>query len=477
MSDYLVDLGGNPAARRFVKTLGLPLPLPQRLSRGRGALEERPVDGLSALVGRVGPVDAQVQDALAAALPALGANVALVGEGFEPQPWRAAGEAFGRNIAFLSKIGADETSSLLVVDASGARTTAHLQTLYEVTHPVVSGLRKCGRVVVLGRPPETLVVPEAVAVQRGLAGFVKSLAKEVGAKGVTVNHLEVASGAEERLTGPLGFLLSARSAFVTGQTISVDAVAHGPSAAYSRRPLEGKVALVTGAARGIGRATACRLAEEGARVFVLDRGDDAGPLGEVAREVGGVAIAVDITQEDAVQRIAETVGSRGLDIVVHNAGVTRDKTLARMAPDRWDIVMAVNLEAIVRLEAGFVAHDLLRQNGRTIVMSSVAGIAGNVGQTTYALTKAALVGYVSALAVERAHRGITVNAIAPGFIETRLTDAIPVATREAARRLSALAQGGLPIDIAEAVVFLASPCALGVTGRTLRVCGGNFIGA
>jgi 3-oxoacyl-[acyl-carrier protein] reductase len=237
------------------------------------------------------------------------------------------------------------------------------------------------------------------------------------------------------------------------------------------------VALVTGAARGIGKATAVRLAEEGAKVFVLDRPDDTGGLDEVARSVGGVAVSADITEDGAAATILEAVGDSGLDIVVHNAGVTRDKTLGRMDDARWDLVMAVNLQAIISLEAAFAEAGALNRGGQTIVMSSIAGIAGNMGQSNYAASKAALVGWVAAEAPLRAGQGRGVNAVAPGFIETRLTAAIPVATREGARRLAALSQGGLPVDIAEAVVFLASGAARGITGRTLRVCGGNFIGA
>jgi len=477
MSDYLVNLGANPSARKLVKSLGLPLPLPQKLSRGKGAWAPRPVDGRAVWVGLAGPADATVQSALGAAIPALGAEVALIGGGFDSAPWRQAGEGFGRTIVESDSAIDGEKAHALVIDATGARSVDDLRGLYTIGHGAVRSLSRCGRVVVVSRPPAQMGKPTEVAVQRALVGFAKSLSKELGPKGVTSNVLEVAAGAEDRLAGPLGFLLSARSAFVTGQILSVDARADGMPAGWDARPLDGQVALVTGAARGIGRATARRLAEEGAKVLVLDRPADAELLGEVAREVGGVAVAADITGEGAAQAILDAAGEHGLDIVVHNAGVTRDKTLGRMDDARWDLVMDVNLTAILQVEAAFDAAGTMRQGGRTIVMSSIAGIAGNMGQTNYAVSKAALVGWVAAMADQRASRGVTVNAIAPGFIETRLTDAIPVATREGARRLSALSQGGLPVDIAEAVVFLASPAALGVTGRTLRVCGGNFIGA
>jgi 3-oxoacyl-[acyl-carrier protein] reductase len=136
----------------------------------------------------------------------------------------------------------------------------------------------------------------------------------------------------------------------------------------------------------------------------------------------------------------------------------------------------VNLAAVVRITDALLPKAL-RDGGRVVCLSSVSGIAGNVGQTNYSASKAALIGYVDALATQVAPRGITANAIAPGFIETRMTAAIPMVIREAGRRLSALGQGGLPEDVAQAITFLASPGAQGITGTTLRVCGGALIGA
>jgi len=148
-----------------------------------------------------------------------------------------------------------------------------------------------------------------------------------------------------------------------------------------------------------------------------------------------------------------------------------------MDASRWDQTLAVNLGGVIRTTEALLSNNLLRDGGRVIGLSSVAGIAGNVGQTNYAASKAGVIGFVRSLAARVADRGITVNAIAPGFIETRMTAAIPAVIREAGRRLSALGQGGLPTDVAEAIVFLASPGAQGITASTLRVCGGALIGA
>jgi 3-oxoacyl-[acyl-carrier protein] reductase len=243
--------------------------------------------------------------------------------------------------------------------------------------------------------------------------------------------------------------------------------------------LEGKVALVTGAARGIGEATVRLLADEGAHVICLDRPDDDVLCSKVAREIGGSVLLADVTDPNAPKLIADTIKAKhgGVDIVVHNAGVTRDKTLAKMTPQLWDSAVDINLGAVTRITAALIDGGLLRDDGRVVCLSSVAGLAGNVGQTNYAASKAGIVGFVRHAGGTLAARGITVNAIAPGFIETRLTAAIPVMIREVGRRLSNLGQGGQPRDVAEAITFLATPAAAGINGSVLRVCGGAFIGA
>ena len=164
-------------------------------------------------------------------------------------------------------------------------------------------------------------------------------------------------------------------------------------------------------------------------------------------------------------------------MVVHNAGVTRDKTLGRMKPEWWDQAVRINLGAVVDITARMIDQKVLRDGGRIVCLSSVSGIAGNRGQTNYSASKAGLVGYVRSLAPAVAKRGITINAIAPGFIETRLTAAMPIGLREGARRLSALGQGGQPVDVGQAITFLSTPGSVGVTGGVLRVCGGALIGA
>jgi len=407
---------------------------------------------------------------LAPVLAEKGAETRLLDERLLPL-FRAAGEPYGRPARTLAN---DERIHALLFDARSARTPEELRSLYDFCHALVGRLAKCGRVLVLGGAVDA-EEPLERATQAALEGFVRSLAKEIGRAGSTANLLRIAPGAEASAEGPATFFLGRRSAFVTAQVLEVSLRAGARPTNWSAM-LDGAVALVAGAARGIGEATARSLAAEGAKVICLDRPEDDGAISRIAREIGGIPLGVDVTAADAGAAVAEVARSLGaLDIVVHNAGVTRDKTLARMDEARWNQVIDINLTAIARMQGSL--DRVMRDGGRVIALSSIAGIAGNVGQTNYAASKAGVIGWVRALAERHARRGITVNAIAPGFIETRLTAAIPMAIREGARRLSALGQGGLPEDVAAAITFLAMPSTQGVTGAVLRVCGGALVGA
>ncbi|MCC7540604.1 MAG: 3-oxoacyl-ACP reductase [Deltaproteobacteria bacterium] len=463
----------NPQARRLIKRVGLPIPLPESLRRDPGPWQARPLADQKVLVGAVagGELMGVVADTLAAA----GAEPYLVEPELLP-PFEGPGETFGRPARFLDALEDGAKLDALVFDASSLRDPSQLRALYDFFHPVVQRVTRSGRVVVLGRTSADPSPAEAAA-QSALDGFTRSIAKELGRGGATANLVWVERGAERRVIAVLRWLLSRRAAFVTAQPIVVTQRARGGDEPAFVRPLEKKTALVTGAARGIGEATARLLAQEGAHVVLLDRPADDQPTSQLAREIGGSVLLLDITADDAPRRIADSMRERGgVDIVVHNAGITRDKTLAKMTPELWDQAIDVNLGAVVRITAE-LEGGILRDGGRVVCLSSVAGIAGNVGQTNYAASKAGIVGFVRALATRWADRGITANAIAPGFIETRLTIAMPVAVREVARRLSALGQGGLPQDVGQAITFLASPGAQGITGSVLRVCGGALVGA
>jgi 3-oxoacyl-[acyl-carrier protein] reductase len=220
------------------------------------------------------------------------------------------------------------------------------------------------------------------------------------------------------------------------------------------------------------------LSRDGATVIGLDV-PSAGPaLTELMDELAGHPLTLDITGVDAPQRIAHHVSEHGgIDIVVHNAGITRDKRLANMREDAWRSTVAVNLTAPERITTELLTRELVRDNGRIVGVSSIAGIAGNVGQTNYATSKAGVIGLVEAFAPRHASRGITVNAVAPGFIETQMTGHVPFVVREAGRRMNSLAQGGQPVDVAEAIAWFANPASTGVNGNVLRVCGQSLLGA
>jgi 3-oxoacyl-[acyl-carrier protein] reductase len=213
-------------------------------------------------------------------------------------------------------------------------------------------------------------------------------------------------------------------------------------------------------------------------VVGVDVPQAADDLIRLTRELDGDYLTLDITAHDAPKRIAQhlTQSHGGVDIVVHNAGITRDKRLANMDDERWSSVLAVNLVAPERITDELLAQKLIHDNGRIIGVASIAGIAGNVGQTNYAASKAGVIGFVDALQAGL-ENGITVNAVAPGFIETKMTAAVPLATREVGRRLNALSQGGLPVDVAETIAWYANPASTAVNGNVVRVCGQMMLGA
>jgi 3-oxoacyl-[acyl-carrier protein] reductase len=244
-------------------------------------------------------------------------------------------------------------------------------------------------------------------------------------------------------------------------------------------PLHGKVALVTGAARGIGEAIARVLARDGAHVVGLDIPPAADDLAVVIDEIGGSSLALDITTADAPQRIADHLAAEhdGVDIVVHNAGVTKDKTLGNMDEERWSVLMDINLSSQERIDDLLLERGTIRSNGRIVGVSSISGIAGNAGQANYATSKAGVIGRVQSMAPVVAKQGLTINAVAPGFIETAMTKAMPIATREAGRRMNSMVQGGLPVDVAETIAWFASPGSAGVNGNVIRVCGQSLLGA
>ena len=374
-----------------------------------------------------------------------------------------------------------DTFGGLVFDATALTEPTGLRALHEFFTPVLRNLGPCARLVVLGSTPEQVDTAHERISQRALEGFTRSLGKELR-RGATVSLVYLSPGANPAASGlesTLRFLLSAKSAYVDGQVFRVGAQDAVAPADWDT-PLAGKVAIVTGAAQGIGATIAEVFARDGAAVVAVDVEQAAEALTETAARVGGTALALDVTAADAVERITAHLGQQHggrADILVNNAGITRDKLLANMDADRWDDVVAVNLVAPLRLTEGLIDNSTIGAGGRIVGLSSMAGIAGNRGQTNYAATKAGMIGITEALAPTLAEQQITINAVAPGFIETAMTAAIPLATREVGRRLNSLYQGGEPVDVAEAIAYFASPASNAVTGNVIRVCGQAMLGA
>jgi 3-oxoacyl-[acyl-carrier protein] reductase len=469
MSDRYQQLVNTPIGRIVSKQVGLPTPTKlERYAPGQ------PVISGPVLLGAA--PGSRLSNAAAAVLASVKAEVvtaldnearsAVADAGIDAKVWNP------------DTAPEDQTIKALVFDASGIASSDQLREAWAFFHPTIRRVRPSGRVVVLATPPEDAATPQEAVAQRALEGLTRSIAKEVK-KGATAELIYVRPKAEDQLESTLRFFLSPKSAYVSGQVVRV-----GPSKLSAdgidwERPLAGKVALVTGASRGIGEAIAEVLARDGAHVVGLDVPALEDELKAVAGRVRGSSIAIDITADDAPATIASRLLDEhgGVDVVVHNAGVTRDKTLGRMPGDLWNMVIDINLTAPQRIDKELFERGAVRENGRVVLISSISGIAGNAGQTNYATSKAGVIGVVQAYAPVLAKSGVTINAVAPGFIETQMTAAMPITIREAGRRMNSMSQGGLPSDVAEAIAWYASPASAGVTGNVVRVCGQSLIGA
>jgi len=240
-----------------------------------------------------------------------------------------------------------------------------------------------------------------------------------------------------------------------------------------RIDLTGKTALVTGASRGIGEAIARRLGETGAHILVAARSVDR--VQQVAQSIGNAtAVELDIAGADVRERVKKLLEERGIDILVNNAGITEDDLFIRMKPDAWTSVMRTNLDSAFHITQEVVKKMIRARWGRVINISSVVGLMGNAGQVNYASSKAALIGFTKSLALEIGSRNVTVNAVAPGFIQTAMTEALSDEAKTKMVERIALKRLGTPDDVANAVVFLASEQAGYITGTVLNVSGGLY---
>ncbi|MDH6148072.1 MULTISPECIES: 3-oxoacyl-ACP reductase [Paraburkholderia] len=471
MNDSYLKFVNSPFGGRLARSLGLPKP--EVLRRYRADRPE--FDGLIAIgAGR----EPRLFDALANLIATIGmTSVAHESAGLWVPLAHRHGLMTGRFEP--AEAGAPGKLAALMFDASGIDDSSLLEPLHGFFHDTLRSLGKCGRIVVLGRPPEACASPRQWTAQRALEGLVRSLGKEAR-RGITANLVYVEESAENAIEATLRFFLSPRSAYVSGQVVRIaahGALPHDAPAFDWRQPLAGRRALVTGAARGIGAAIASVLAAEGAHVIGLDIPSARDALDATMRRLNGSPLAFDIAAPEAPAQIAAALDELGVDIVVHNAGITKDKTIAKMTDAVWQSVIDINLSAQERIDDALLAGGILRDGGRIVAVSSISGIAGNPGQTNYATSKAGVIGRVQSMAPPLRARGITINAVAPGFIETQMTAKIPLAIREAGRRMNSMSQGGQPVDVAQTIAWLAHPGSAGVTGQVVRVCGQSVIGA
>ena len=473
MNDSYLNFANSAVGAKLADALGLPKPIV--LDRYK---EGQPVIKGSVLVG--GGNDAKLLPTLANIFKSIGAQT--VAHRQLPQ-WLPLANGAG---LMSGRWGVDdqpgEKVKALVFDATGMTDSTQSDSLYEFFHDTARSVLPCGRVIIFGRPPELCTSPRQATIQRALEGLTRSLAKELK-RAIAVQLVYVAEGAEDQLESTVRFLLSPRSNYVSAQVIRVGSPVGAGGLANSapsdwNKPLAGKKVLVTGASRGIGASIAEVMVREGAKVICLDVPQAQPGLNEIAAKLGATAIELDIGAADAPQKLVDAAkADGGWDVIVHNAGITRDKTIANMKPHFWQMVMNVNLSTQERINDALVESGALKSGARIVCVSSISGIAGNNGQTNYALSKAGVIGMVQSTAPVFAKHGVTINAVAPGFIETQMTAAIPFAMREAGRRMNSMSQGGLPVDVAEAIVWFANPASSGLTGNVVRVCGQSLIGA
>ncbi|HRP70045.1 MAG TPA: 3-oxoacyl-ACP reductase [Turneriella sp.] len=468
MQDIILSAAKNPLLRNLFSQVGLPTPVP--LMRQKDAWVNESLHNKKIVYW-----GSSSENNNALLTPLLEAGGEIYTDSKTNDALKKIATRVGTEIRAVSKLAEHDRVYALVLDASALKTPDSFQTFYEFFNAHLARVEQNGRILVVS----TCARGSDLVHECAIEGFIRSIAKEVGAKAITANALLGEVKDEKALATPVLFFLSRSSCYVSGQILHLSATATAPKEIQRAQALKGKVALVTGAARGIGEKIARALAREGARVVCLDREQEGDALARVARSIDGYIFHQDLSEANAAEKISQYFKTKfkGCDILIHNAGITQDKTLKKMPKEKWQRVIDINLKAPIAITEQMLKDKSLNDGCRVVCLSSIAGIAGNFGQTNYATSKAGLRGYVASMATTLAKTHSTINAVAPGFIETKMTETIPLVTREAGRRLNNLGQGGHPEDVAEVICFLSQPGVFGVNGETLRVCGGSILGA
>ena len=501
--------------KQLLKALPLPIAQPVVLVRGKGPITDTELKGRLAIITSL---QDELDVAIATRLWSEGASVCILDRKPNPTHLRVlerpgvAGATLstiptdlgnGESVsdAMASTRAADDRSPRMIIhrfdveavanvkDAPAAIEAA-LDQLYTIGHAAANSLPFNSRVIfVLPSPSRAQCHNPSVQVARAaIQGFMRSLSKELGRKGTTVHVLDENGATPDEVAGVVAYFAGPRSAYLDAVALTLTGSGGGVPTAYQpgvgaeRETLAGKVAVVTGGGRGIGAAICEQLAREGAAVMVNDlaQGESAAArvLARLRDQGHKVAFcAADVATPEGAQKLADaTKAAFGhADIIVNNAGITRDRTIKKMDFERWQLAVRVNL--IAQLYVTEALLPIMRDGGRIVNLSSVAGIAGNFGQTNYSAAKAGVVGFTANAAERLRERNIAVNAMAPGFIRTRLTDRMPFINREMAKQLTALIQAGEPSDMADVVVFLAGPDGGAVNGCVIRADGGMAVGA
>lgn len=369
----------------------------------------------------------------------------------------------------------------LVIDATQYINTSNYHDVFTKVQHSLKYLAPNARFLMITNVQSSQYNAEKNAFSQAMIGFTKSLAKEIGRKGSTANVILLDEALHEdknindTLDSPIHFFLSPSSTFVSGQVVSINSHLPTPVMHSKSKKL---VALVTGAAQGIGAQIASTLTQKGYLVIGVDIEPMKAQLNQTMSALDGESFILDVASDSAGEHLTALANQHnGFDLIVHNAGITRDKTLAKMPEHFWQQTISINLLSVMAINKSLLEQNAINTGGRIVCLSSMNGIAGQGGQTNYACSKAGIIAYVSSMVNELSEKSITINAVAPGFIETKMTEQIPFFTREMGRRMNALGQGGLPIDVAETIAFLGKPENYTVSGQTIRVCGLNIMGA